>query len=337
MTISYGTAAAANRFFVVVALLAAAVGVFMMLQVRLEVPGMAFVLGGFALMWFSLAGILWLSARDPIRLVAGRFDEQTRRFVLTAADGMTCALPYRDLQGFDVRRKVIKGKHSHVQYIVHLVKQDGGLWDLQSFANDGLAQELLRSLQGTVNLAAAQADDPQAANPLPDVFRRTDVDGVSRLTWKNQERFADSLFAVMLGASMVIMLLAIPGVVTGAYWLFQLFAGLIVLWIAKRNYVSRGRTFQLEISSRFLTYSTRERGGAGFQVKQVLEVAEATRLQSSYDVGLSQQERAHKLVFVGDKPDTRVELELPGIRTSDVLELEAHLQAELARRGQIVT
>jgi len=31
-----------------------------------------------------------------------------------------------------------------------------------------------------------------------------------------------------------------------------------------------------------------------------------------------------------------IELDLPGIRTSDVLKFEAHLQAELARRGHAV-
>ena len=74
----------------------------------------------------------------------------------------------------------------------------------------------------------------------------------------------------------------------------------------------------------------------------------------------TQQERSHQLTFVGDQEAPRlqarrladrnnetvreavaldqalIELDLPGIRTSDVLKFEAHLQRELAQRGQAV-
>jgi hypothetical protein len=360
LTITYGARRASDRFLAVFCLSIFAVAAGLAARSGQVDSGVAFVLLGFSVIWLAIAAQVWVAGSDPIRLVEGRFDEQGRNFVLTAADGTTCALPYRELGSFDIRCHVTTGKHRHVSYIVYLLKRDGGFWDLQSFGDDGLAKELLRSLQGSVSLAADRGEDSEEVGPLPDAFRRADVDGTTRFIWKNQERVRDSLFGSLLGAGTVMMLVGIPGVVTGAHAFFWGLSGVIVLWIASRVYRGLGRTYQLEISERFLTYSTRERGGAGFQVKRLLEIKDVARLQSSYTLTRIQPERSHQLTFVGERDAARlrarrleqdkfetvqsaaeldgsiIDLDLPGIRTSDVLKLEAHLQAELARRGHAV-
>jgi hypothetical protein len=360
LTITYGAKRASDRFFTVFCLSIFAITAGVAVNVGQTDAGAAFVVAGFSLIWLSLGGHIWVAGSDPIRLVAGRFDEQARKFVLTAADGATCALPYRELDRFDVRCHVTTGKRKYVSYIVYVLKRDGGFWDLQSFGEDGPAQELLRSLQGSVSLAAPHGEVSDEAGPLPDVFRRADVDGTTRFTWKNQGRARDSLVGALIGAGMIMMLVGIPGIMTGAHWLFWGLSGAIILWIGRRIYRAHGRSFQLEISERFLTYSTRERGGAGFQVKRVLEVEQLARLQSLYVLQRIQQERSHQLTFVSERHAPRlqarrleqdkfetvqsaakldraiIELDLPGIRTSDVLMFEAHLQAELARRGHAV-
>ena len=336
MTITYGKGRAAEYFFLAMTLIATAVSAW--LAVLSEDSGAAFIVGAFSLLWFSLAGLLWVAITDPIRLVTGRFDDAARRFVLTAADGPIGALPYGELQSFGLRSEVGGSKQKQVFYIVHVLKHDGGLWDLQMFGDVGLAQELLRELQGTVCLEAAQAHeaDGELVAPLPALVRRVDADGVSRFLWSNENRLVDALVPGLFGAALVLGLFGIPGVITGAHLFFQLLGLSVALFIAYRIYKARGRAYQLEVSDRFLTYSTRERGAAGFQAKQVLEVAHVTRLRSSYSLRRTQQERAHQLILVGDDK-SRIELELPGMRTSDVLKLEQHLQAELARRGRSVS
>jgi hypothetical protein len=211
-----------------------------------------------------------------------------------------------------------------------------------------------------VGLAAPGAPDAERACPLPDAFSREDVDGVSRFTWRNQDRLVDSLLRLLMGASLVGMLFGVVGVVTGARMLFQLVAALVVALLASHHYRESGRTFQLEISERSLTYSMRERGDAVFQIKRALSVEQVTRLQSTYELMRPQQERSHQLTFVAEQDAPRlqarrferikettseaaaldqslIELDLPGIRTSDVLKFEAHLQRELLLRGQAVT
>jgi hypothetical protein len=183
---------------------------------------------------------------------------------------------------------------------------------------------------------------------------------VTRFTWRNQERLVDSLCATLFGTSIIAIPFGIVGVMTGAHAFFELLAVLAVAWLASHQYKARGRVFQLEIGGRFLTYSTREHRHPQFQVKKVLSVQQVTRLQSVYELTRTQQERSHQLTFVGDQEaprlqarrladrnnetvreavaldQTLIELDLPGIRTSEVLKFEAYLQRDLARRGQSV-
>jgi hypothetical protein len=360
LTVDYDTRRRGDGVFVVLALVVMGVCTWMAVLTRHEDPGFTFVLIAFGSVWLAIGGLIWVSATDPIRLKSGRFDDEQRSFVLTAADGTDSALPYRELEGFEVRRKVSTGKHSRVSFVVYLLKRDGGFWDLRSFGDDGLAAEMLRSLRGSVDLAAARGQGAERAAPLPAVFRRKNSGSVTSFTWRSQVRFIDSFCGILLGASIIGLLLGIVGVMTGAHTFFRGLAALVVAWIARRVYKASGRTFRLEISERLLTYSTRERGAVQFQVKGVLSLAEVSRLQSTYELELSQQERSHRLTFVGEQEAARlqarrladrdretvrdamalnqaiIELDLPGIRTADVLKFEAHLQAELARRGQPV-
>jgi hypothetical protein len=170
---------------------------------------------------------------------------------------------------------------------------------------------------------------------LPAAFSREDVDGVIRFTWRNQDRFVDSLWGLLSGGATIMMFFGIFGVVTGARTFFQLVGALVVALIGSHIYRASGRTFQLEISERSLTYSTRERGDAAFQVQRALAVEKVSRLQSTYELARAQQERAHQLTFLDDA-QSLVALDLPGIRTSDVLKFEAYLQRDLARRGHSV-
>lgn len=359
VTVNYATRRAANGIFMVVSLIATAICAWAARQLRLEVPEAAFILSGLGLFWFSAAGMTWTSSSDPIRLVSGRFDDEGGRFLLTAADGAISALPYHELEGFDVRCKVGTGKRKGVSYVVYLLKRDGGFWDLQSFGEVAPAHEMVANLRGSVSLAAPGSQDAERACSLPDAFSREDVEGVSRFSWRSQDRLVDSLCGVLFWASFVMLLVGIVGVMPGARTFFQLVGALVVAWICRNIYRASGRTFQLEISERSLTYSTCERGDAVFQVKRVLSVDQVTRLQSTYELMRPQQERSHQLTFVAEQAAPRlqarrferlketateaaaldqsiIELDLPGIRTSDVLKFEAHLQRELLRRGQAV-
>lgn len=360
LTVAYDKGRKANGVFVVVALLGAVGCAAMARRAWHEEPGAAFILSAATLLWLSVAGMVWLSITDPIRLVSGRFDHETRSFVLTAADGSVSALPYCELHSFAVRRKVSTGKHKTVSYVVYLLKRDGGFWDLQAFGDPGLANEMLAELRGSVSLADTSSNGEGGPATLPDAISREDVGGVIRFTWRNQERVVDSLCGVLFGASIIALPFGMVGVMTGAPTFFELLAALAVAWFASHQLKARGRIFQLEIGGRFLTYSTREGRDPLFRVRRVLTIDQVTRLQSVYELARSHQERSHQLTFVSeqhaprlharrladrDAESTReaialdqsiIELDLPGIRTADVLKLEAYLQHELARRGQNV-
>ena len=87
MTIRYGKGLAEIYVFVAMTLIATVGCAWLAAQTRPDEPGAALILAAFSLFWFSLVGLLWLSTTDPVRLVSAQFNDQSRCFLLTAADG----------------------------------------------------------------------------------------------------------------------------------------------------------------------------------------------------------------------------------------------------------
>jgi hypothetical protein len=315
-----------------------------------------FVGGGLLFGYFG--GLVSFDLADPAAPRSARFDRKRRLFVVEALDGTVCELPLAEISHVTVRRHESKSKHgTTVSHIAQLKKRDGGFWDLISYSQPEEAWALVKRVEQLLESSDAPARPPGAAR-LPAGVTTSKVGNCTYFYWRGNH---PKVLLLLHAAGITAFSSLIVGMLSGMGWnlpLTSFMVGGLALWALRAVARSHGRSFELEVSERFLTYSVKRRSGE-LELQRVLELQALTRLVFNFDCKRTGQQRCHQLRFLreaevdhfqqlsaGDRGvqaaldaakalrDESLELDLPGMRTSDVLAFEAYLEHELAQRGQ---